>query len=87
MSPYYLVNNNKNIRKDVLWKLCIGPVSLRLNLYHISSVIRQLFSFQNNPRPFGLFRKGKTYILAKFHRTYLVISNHSTEEKTRLIVE
>ena len=41
----------------------------------ISSIIRQsFFSFQNNPKKnldpsLGLFRKGKTRIIAKFHRT------------------
>ena len=30
----------------------------------------------------GLFRKGKTYIIAKFHRTDLVICSHSREGKT-----
>ena len=43
----------------------------------------EFFSFQNNPkdldpsyktsRSFGLFRKGKIGIIAKFHRTDLVI--------------
>ena len=53
--------------------------------YRISSVIRWefFFSFQNNPkdldpsydgsRSLGLFRKGKIGIIAKFHRTDLVI--------------
>ena len=46
--------------------------------YHIFSVVRQrVFFFQNNPknldvfqdgsRSLGLFRKGKTRIIAKFH--------------------
>ena len=30
----------------------------------------------------GLFRKGKTHIIAKFHRTYLVICSLSREGKT-----
>ena len=30
----------------------------------------------------GLFRKGKTLIIAKFHRTDLVICSHSREGKT-----
>ena len=30
----------------------------------------------------GLFRKGKTCIIAKFHRTDLVICSHSRERKT-----
>ena len=30
----------------------------------------------------GLFRKGKTSIIAKFHRTDLVICSHSREGKT-----
>ena len=29
----------------------------------------------------GLFRKGKTHVIAKFHRTDLVICSHSREEK------
>ena len=53
--------------------------------YRISSVVRwKFFSFQNNPDNldpsyktdldlFGLFRKGKTRTIAKFHRTDLVI--------------
>ena len=55
-------------------------------MYRISSVIRQrfFFPFQNNSKnldpsykmessSLGLFRKGKTCIIAKFHRTDLVI--------------
>ena len=30
----------------------------------------------------GLFRKGKTHIIVKFHMTDLVICSHSREEKT-----
>ena len=33
----------------------------------------------------GLFRKGKIGIIAKFHRTDLVIFSHSRGAKTRLI--
>ena len=33
-------------------------------------------------RSLGFFRKGKTHITAKFHRTDLVICSHSGEEKT-----
>ena len=29
----------------------------------------------------GLVKKGKTYVIAKFHRTDIVIGNHSREEK------
>ena len=61
--------------------------------YCISLVIRQYFlSFQNNAknlesflqdgsRSLGLFRKGKTRIIAKFHRNDLVICSHSRERK------
>ena len=35
----------------------------------------------------GLFRKGKTRIIAKFLRTDLVICSHSRQGKTRLITE
>ena len=35
----------------------------------------------------GLFRKGKFHIIAKFHRTDLVIWGHSREAKTHLIAE
>ena len=30
----------------------------------------------------GLFRKSKTHVTAKFHRTDLVICNHSRDRKT-----
>ena len=53
----------------------------------------EFFSFQNNPKNLDpsykmdldlwrLFRKGKTHIIAKFQRTYLVICSHSREGKT-----
>ena len=59
-----------------------------------SSVLRQEFFFlpkqskksrsvlQDGSRSLGLFRKGKTGIIAKFHRTDIVISSHSREKKT-----
>ena len=61
--------------------------------YHISSVIRQSFPCQNNPknsrsilydgcRSLGLFMKGKTHIIANFLWTDLVISSHFREEET-----
>ena len=53
----------------------------------------EFFPFQNNKknldpsckdgsRSLGVFRKGKTHIIAKFHRTDLVICSHSREGKT-----
>ena len=56
----------------------------RYILYRISSVIRQSFFLskqsqksrsilQDGSRSLGLFRKGKIGIIAKFHRTNLVI--------------
>ena len=61
--------------------------------YHISLVIRQSFSFQNNPKNvdlsyemdldlWDLVRKGKTCIIANFHKTDVVICSHSREGKT-----
>ena len=55
--------------------------------------VRHIFSFQNNPkyldpsyqdgsRFLGLFRKDKTHIIAKLHRTDLVICSHYREGKT-----
>ena len=57
----------------------------------------EFFPFQNNPknldpsykmdlpgRPLELFGKGKTCIIANFHRTDSVICNYSRERKTRL---
>ena len=51
-----------------------------LEKYHISSVIRlpkqsqrSRSDFQDGSRSFGLFRKGKIGIIAKFLRTDLVI--------------
>ena len=54
------------------------------NEYRISSFIRWIFFFQNNPKDLdpsckmdlvflGVFRKGKTCIITKFHRTDLDI--------------
>ena len=54
----------------------------------------ELFSFQNNQksrsilyngstcRSLGLFRKGKTCIIANFHRIDVVICSHSSGRKT-----
>ena len=55
--------------------------------YHISVVIRQSFFpsktiQKDHSRSIGLFRKGKTRIIAKFHRTDLVICSHSRNRKT-----
>ena len=38
-------------------------------------------------RSLGLFRKGKTCITGKLHRTDLIICTHSREGKPRLIAE
>ena len=71
-------------------------------IYRISSVIRQnFFSFQNNhknldlqcmlldgSRSLGLFRKGKTLTIAKFHRSDFVIFIVILERgNSRLIAE
>ena len=61
--------------------------------YRISSVIRRSVFLpiqsqrsrsilQDRSRSFGLFRKGKIGIIAKFHRTDLVIWSHSRGTKT-----
>ena len=61
--------------------------------YRISSVIRRSFFLpkqsqrsrsvlQDGSRSFGLFRKGKIGIIAKFHRTDLVIWSYSRGTKT-----
>ena len=67
--------------------------------YHISLVIRwEFLPFQNNPKNLDpsyktdldlleLFRKGKTHIIAKFHRTDLFICSLSREGKPCLIAE
>ena len=58
--------------------------------YRISLVIRQSFFLPNHSqksrsvlqdrsRSLGLFRKGKTRIIAKFHRTDLVTCSHFRE--------
>ena len=65
----------------------------RNNIYRISSVIRQSFFLpkqaqrsksilRDGSRSLGLFRKGKIGIIAKFHRTDLVIWSHSRGTKT-----
>ena len=67
-------------------------------IYHISSVIRQEFVLQKQSQKFrsilqdgsrylGLFRKSTIHIIAKFHRTDLVICSHSREGKPCLIAE
>ena len=65
-----------------------------IHVFHrISLVIRWSFSFQNSPEnldpsykidleSFGLFRKGKTRIMAKFQRTDSVVCCHSSEGET-----
>ena len=63
------------------------------SIYHISSDIRQSVFLpkqsqrsrsilKDGSRSLGLFRKGKTHIIAKFHMTNLVTCNHSIEGKT-----
>ena len=37
---------------------------------------------EDDSRSLGLFRKGKTHIIAEFHRTVVVICSHSREGKT-----
>ena len=60
--------------------------------WDISSIIRQSFFpsktipksrsvLKDGSKSLGLFRKGKTHIIAKFLRTDLVICSHSREEK------
>ena len=44
-------------------------------------------SIIDSSRFLGLFRKGKTSIIAKFHRTDLVLCSHSRERKTDLIAK
>ena len=66
--------------------------------YCISSLIRQCFFLpkqsqksrsilSDGSRSLGLFRKGKTRITAKLHRTDLIICTQSREGKPRLIAE
>ena len=56
------------------------------NKYHISSVIRlSCFpskTIYNGSRSFGLFRKGRVKLVAKLHRTDLVVCRHLRERKT-----
>ena len=66
--------------------LCSFSVVVRENACNIIiTIFLCFFSFQNNPKnldpSLGLFRKGKTCIIAKFHRTDLVICGHSRQEK------
>ena len=42
---------------------------------------------QDGSRSLGLFRKGKTCVTAKFHRTDFVICSHFREGKPRLIAK
>ena len=67
--------------------------SSELMRYCISLVIRQSFPLpiqsqrsrsilKDRSRSLGLFRKGKTHIIAKFHRTDLVICSNFIEGKT-----
>ena len=70
-----------------------------VNMYRISSLIRQCFFFlpkqsqksrsvlKDGSRSLGLFRKGKTRITAKLHRADLIICTHSREGKPRLIAK
>ena len=71
-----------------------GATTLCPSEYRISSVIRQ-FSFRSKTiqkidgsGSLQLFRKGKTHIVAKFHRTDLRTCSHSREKKkTHLIAK
>ena len=52
-------------------------------IYHISSVIKLFFFLpKQSQKTLGLFRKGKTCIIAKFHRTNIVVYSHSRKGKT-----
>ena len=56
-----------------------------LSTYRISSLIRRCFSPSKTiqkSRSLGLFRKGKTRLTAKLHRTDLIICTHSREGNT-----
>ena len=68
-----------------------GPLTYKSGaLYCTSSfIIRQFLQskkfrsvFKDGSRLLGLFRKGKSLIIAKFHRTDLVICSHSKERKS-----
>ena len=45
-----------------------------------------LYKYGPRSRSLGLFRKGKTRIIAKFHWTDLVICSHSRERKTLVYI-
>ena len=66
------------------------PISILLYFFCYKT---ELFSFQNNSKDLdgskslGLFWKGKTRIIGKFHRTGLDICSQSREGKTCLIAE
>ena len=82
----WISSNNRHVRKFIRF-IPFTPS------YRISSVIRRVFFLpkqskrsrsilQDGSRSFGLFRKGKIGIIAKFHRTDLVIWSHSRGTKT-----
>ena len=66
---------------------------LKLPLLYFFNYKAEFFSFENNPKNldpsyktdldlWNHLGKGKTCIIAKFHRTDLVICGHSREKKT-----
>ena len=80
---FYSSRTRKNVLLPGIYRIIIDNAVLEI--YRISSVIRRSFFFlpkqsqrsrsvlQDGSRSFGLFRKGKIGIIAKFHRTDLVI--------------
>ena len=59
------------------------PITVLRQSFFLSKTIQKSKSIlQDGSRSFGLFRKGKTGIIAKLHRTDFVIRSHSRERKT-----
>ena len=53
------------------------------NLFSSKTILKNLDpSYKMDLDLLGLFRKGKTCIMAKFHKTDLAICSHSREEKS-----
>ena len=88
---FFISNGQGTVRQVILY-------TDSLVLPYFFGYKTELFSFQNNPkdldpscnrsilqdgsRSLGLFRKGGIGIIAKFHRTELVIRSHSRGTKT-----
>ena len=92
-----LIHSAVEMKLETIAKVTDGEEIRIMDFCTIFFQLRQIFSFQYNSKnldlsqnrsgSLGLFRKGKSCIIANFHRIELVICSHSKGGKTRLSAE